>query len=128
MSRLRALVDVPHTELLAWLESCRQPRMRARQIRRWILADRAESFEQMTDLPQDLRQALAAAFVPLVTRIECHQQAKDGTHKLLLRLQDEQLVECVLIQEGDRRTACISTQVGCGMGCVFCASGLNGLL
>ena len=55
-----------------------------------------------------------------------HAEADDGTHKLLLRLGDDQLIECVLIQEEDRRTACISTQVGCGMGCVFCASGLNG--
>ena len=45
----------------------------------------------------------------------------------MLRLRDGQSIECVLIQDGDRRTACISTQVGCGMGCVFCASGLNGV-
>src|SRR5262249_12351042 len=51
----------------------------------------------------------------------------DGTHKLLLRLRDDRLIECVLIQEDSRRTACISTQVGCGMGCVFCASGLDGV-
>src|SRR5439155_13255656 len=51
----------------------------------------------------------------------------DGTQKLLLRLHDGKQVECVLIPEADRRTACISTQVGCGMGCVFCASGLDGV-
>jgi 23S rRNA (adenine2503-C2)-methyltransferase len=56
-----------------------------------------------------------------------HLEAADGTHKLLLRLTDDRLIECVLIQEEGRRTACISTQVGCGMGCVFCASGLGGL-
>jgi 23S rRNA (adenine2503-C2)-methyltransferase len=53
--------------------------------------------------------------------------AKDKTEKLLLSLPDEQLVECVLMRESKRRTICISTQVGCGMGCVFCASGLEGL-
>ena len=57
-----------------------------------------------------------------------HQAATDGTHKLLLRLPDGRQIECVLIQDGDRRTACISTQVGCGMGCVFCASGLDGVV
>lgn len=101
--------------------------MRVRQIRRWILAGRAESFEVMTDLPASLRHELAACFVPLGTRISEHQQARDGTHKLLLTLTDGSSIECVLIQEDRRRTACISTQVGCGMGCVFCASGLNGL-
>ena len=51
----------------------------------------------------------------------------DGTNKLLLQLHDGHLVECVLLHEADRHTACISTQVGCGMGCVFCASGINGV-
>ncbi|HMC65527.1 MAG TPA: 23S rRNA (adenine(2503)-C(2))-methyltransferase RlmN [Gemmataceae bacterium] len=128
MNAIRPLLDIPQDELLAWLRSRDQPLLRARQIRRWIVAGRVESFEQMSDLPRALREALAAEFVPLGTRIERQQTAKDGTHKLLLRLEDDQLVECVLIQEGDRRTACISTQVGCGMGCVFCASGLNGLI
>jgi len=65
--------------------------------------------------------------VALGTQVTRHLESSDGTHKLLLRLQDGQLIECVLIQEAERHTACISTQVGCGMGCVFCASGLNGL-
>jgi 23S rRNA (adenine2503-C2)-methyltransferase len=125
--RVLALLDVPHKELLAWLRDHGQPPMRARQLRRWVIAGRAESFEQMTDLPKALRQELAEKFVPLGSRITRHLQAQDGTHKLLLALTDGQLIECVLIQEGDRHTACISTQVGCGMGCVFCASGLNGV-
>jgi 23S rRNA (adenine2503-C2)-methyltransferase len=65
--------------------------------------------------------------VPLGTEIARHLAADDGTHKLLLRCRDGESIECVLIQESTRRTACISTQVGCGMGCVFCASGLNGV-
>jgi 23S rRNA (adenine2503-C2)-methyltransferase len=124
---MRALLDVPRPELLAWLQAQGQPPLRARQVRRWLVAGRAESFEQMTDLPRPLRQALAAEFEPLGTRVARHRQAADGTHKLLLRLHDGQLIECVLIQEDGRRTACISTQVGCGMGCVFCASGLGGV-
>src|SRR5262249_24323250 len=80
-----------------------------------------------TDLPLSLRRDLAEAFVPLGTEIARHLESADGTHKLLLRLHDGQLVECVLIQENDRRTACISTHVGCGMGCIFCASGLHGV-
>jgi 23S rRNA (adenine2503-C2)-methyltransferase len=124
----RALLDVPNDELRTWLQTHGQPPMRVRQLRRWILAGRAESFDQMTDLPRDLRQALAEEFVPLGTQVARHLHARDGTHKLLLRLADNQLIECVLIQEAGRHTACISTQVGCGMGCVFCASGLNGVV
>jgi 23S rRNA (adenine2503-C2)-methyltransferase len=122
-----ALLDVERDVLRNWLESQRQPAMRMRQLRRWLLAGRAENFEQMTDLPKTLREAMAASFVPLGTQITRHLAAADGTHKLLLRCLDGETIECVLIQENDRHTACISTQVGCGMGCVFCASGLNGV-
>src|SRR5438067_2971937 len=102
--------------------------MRARQLQRWIFSGRAESFEGMTDLPRALRELLAGDFVVLGTRVARHLEAADGTHKLLLRLQDDELIECVLLQEAGRHTACISTQVGCGMGCVFCASGLGGVV
>src|SRR6202011_5329030 len=74
-----------------------------------------------------LRARLAETYVPLASRIVRHLQSEDHTHKLLLEMRDGSPIECVLIQEGGRRTACISTQVGCGMGCVFCASGINGV-
>src|SRR5215217_4950965 len=125
---LPALLDQPPDALRAWFAGQGQPALRVKQVRRWVLAGRAESFEQMTDLPRDLRAELAGHFAPLGTRVERHLIAADQTHKLLLRLQDDRLIECVLIQEPPRRTACISTQVGCGMGCVFCASGLNGVV
>ncbi len=125
---MRAILDLSPGEFTEWLQSRDEPAMRARQVRRWILQGRAESFAQMTDLPLALRQQLSVDFEPLATRSVRHLEARDGTHKLLLRLGDGQLVECVLIQEADRHTACISTQVGCGMGCVFCASGLNGVV
>jgi 23S rRNA (adenine2503-C2)-methyltransferase len=125
--RKRGILEVPAEELRAWLAERGQTLLRARQIRRWIVTVGAESFEQMTDLPKELREQLAAAFVPLATRIDRHLQAADDTHKLLLELPDGARIECVLIQEQERRTACISTQVGCGMGCVFCASGLGGV-
>src|SRR5262249_10285594 len=123
----RGLLDVSPDDLRAWMEAHGEPALRARQIRRWLLIAGAERFDQMTDLPKALREALAQAFVPLETHVVRHLEAADGTHKLLLRLRDGRLIECVLIQERDRRTACISTQVGCGMGCVFCASGLDGV-
>jgi 23S rRNA (adenine2503-C2)-methyltransferase len=71
---------------------------------------------------------LATTFRPLGSTIARHLISCDGTHKLLLRLHDAQVIESVLLQEADRRTVCLSTQVGCGMGCVFCASGLGGVV
>src|SRR5260370_4669840 len=125
---MRPLLDISNDELLAWLQAHGQPPMRARRIRRWVIQGRADSVEKMTDLPRELRADLAQDFTPLGIQIARHQRAGDGTHKLLLRLPDNELIECVLIQEDQRRTACISTQVGCGMGCVFCASGINGVV
>jgi 23S rRNA (adenine2503-C2)-methyltransferase len=122
-----AFLDQSADAMRAWLAAHGQPAWREKQIRRWIVANRAESFEQMSDLPKELRPQLANAFSPLSTVIAKHQVAKDETHKLLLRLHDGRHIECVLIQEDERRTACISTQVGCAMGCVFCASGLTGV-
>jgi 23S rRNA (adenine2503-C2)-methyltransferase len=125
---MRALLDVPTDELSAWLLHRDQPSMRGRQVQRWMVQGRAESFDQMSDLPRNLRSELSEEFVAFGTTIARHLEASDGTHKLLLRLADGQLIECVLIQEDTRRTACISTQVGCGMGCVFCASGIGGVV
>src|SRR6516225_8681286 len=105
------ILDVPRADLLAWLEKHGQPRMRLQQIHHWLIVGRAESFEQMTNLPRALRQELTDRFLPLASRIEQHQVSSDQTHKLLLRLPDKQTIECVLIQEDDRHTACISTQV-----------------
>ena len=122
------VLDVPPDDLRAWLAARGQPPMRVGQIRRQILAGRAASFEQMTDLPKELRADLGRAFAVFASRVERHLAAADGTHKLVLRLPDDRMIECVLIQDDGRATACVSTQVGCGMGCVFCASGINGVV
>ncbi len=125
--RLPGLLDLSDDALLAWLAAQGEKPLRARQLRRAVLVRGAESFDQMTDLPRTLRVQLAEEFVPLSSRISRQQRSVDGTHKLLVELRDGKQVECVLIQQDGRRTACISTQVGCGMGCVFCASGLGGV-
>ncbi len=113
--------------LRSWLADRGEAPLRLKQIRQWILQRRAESFAVMTDLPARLRAELEQHFTVFASVIDQHQIAQDDTHKFLLRLPDQRTIECVLIQEDNRRTACISTQVGCGMGCVFCASGLNGV-
>lgn len=124
---LPGLLEWSENKLRAWLAERGEKPMRARQVRRWLLEGGAESFDAMSDLPRALRQQLAQDFVPLASRVVKHLRSSDDTHKLLLELDGGKLIECVLIQEQGRRTACISTQVGCGMGCVFCASGINGV-
>ena len=124
----RGILDVPTAELRAWLAERGQPPMRVSQIRRQVLANRAVTFEEMSDLPKQLRAELADAFNVFSTQVERHLTASDDTHKLVLRLADGGMIESVLIQDDGRATACVSTQVGCGMGCVFCASGLNGVV
>ncbi len=123
----RAILDLQMDELTDWLKSVGQPSFRAKQIRRWLVERRVTSFEQMTDLPLALRKLLDEGFRFSPFEVVGHQISQDSTEKLLLKLHDGELVECVLMRDPDRRTVCISTQVGCAMGCVFCASGLLGV-
>ncbi len=81
----------------------------------------------MTDLPASLRGKLSESFKLNPVAIARHQNSPDGTEKLLVDLADGQQVECVLLRDGIRRSICVSSQVGCAMGCVFCASGLDGV-
>ncbi len=123
------LLNPPNDPLAEWLVAQGLPAYRLRQVQGWVFQHRADSFETMTDLPATLRQGLAEAFTVLGSRVARHEQAPDGTEKLLLELADGQQVECVLLRnDRGHRTACISTQVGCAMGCIFCASGLSGLV
>jgi 23S rRNA (adenine2503-C2)-methyltransferase len=110
-----------------WMVERGHPAYRARQVLDWVIRRRAGSFEPMSDLPRALRQELDAEWTVFGTRVVYHDVAPDGTDKLVVQCRDGRRIECVLMAEGPRRTVCISTQVGCGMGCVFCASGLNGV-
>lgn len=122
------LLDISPDRFREWVTSQGLPAYRASQVRRWLFDKRAGDFAEMTDLPKPLRAAMAAAFQLWTTTVAAHRRSADGTEKLLLALADGQEIECVLIREGSRRTICISTQVGCAMGCVFCASGLDGVV
>jgi 23S rRNA (adenine2503-C2)-methyltransferase len=124
---MRHLLDLTDAELRARLVELGLPGYRAQQIVKWVYEKRAGTFEEMTDLGKGLREQLAAEFAIFTSTIVAHKQADDGTEKLLLQWPDGHRIECVLIREGTRRTICISTQVGCAMGCVFCASGLDGV-
>ncbi len=121
------LLDWSDEQITDWLASIGQPKFRLKQLRQWIYQRRAETFQAMSDLPQKLRDALDATFRLWTMTVGARQGAGDGTQKLLLNLHDGGRIECVLLLDGARRTICISSQVGCAMGCVFCASGLDGV-
>ena len=123
----RPLLDATPDELKGWLANRGCPGYRAGQVLRWVFEGRAEGFGAMSDLPKRLREELDGEWVVFATTTAHHHVSPDGTDKLLLECADGRKVECVLMAEGDRRTVCVSTQVGCGMGCVFCASGLKGV-
>jgi 23S rRNA (adenine2503-C2)-methyltransferase len=123
----RLITDLSRADLAAWCAEHVQPAYRADQVRKWIYGKRVADFASMHDLPAALRQQLAAEFNLFASEIVRHQVASDRTEKLLLRMHDGEHIECVLMREPDRVTVCISTQVGCAMGCVFCASGLMGV-
>ena len=121
--------------LTEFLRARGEPAFRARQILDWLYKKRVRSWDEMTNLPKSLRTLLAEAFELMPAALVLNRQSEDVTDKLLLELGDRSLIETVIIrapQEGvgaerSRKTICISTQVGCAMGCVFCASGLAGL-
>jgi len=102
------------------------PKFAAGQIRDWIYQKLVSNPQEMTNLSKLQRQRLAEKIDFTSGRIEQHQRSADGTQKLLIRWDDAQVAETVLIPDDVRRTACISSQVGCPVGCKFCASGVNG--
>ena len=113
-------------ELEAFLAPRGKERYRARQLCRWIYRRFVDRFDGMTDLSKEFRSLLSSSCrisAPPAERIEA---SEDGTEKFLFRLEDGEAVESVLIPDGDRRTVCVSSQVGCALGCRFCATGAMG--
>lgn len=125
MSSLCGMSQEALGELLAELG---EPSYRAGQAFRAVQGRGAAAYDQLTDLSKALRARLAERLPVRSSRVKERHDSDDGTFKLLVELHDGETVECVLIPEGDRRTVCISTQVGCGVGCVFCASGAQGVV
>ncbi|HEX9093839.1 MAG TPA: 23S rRNA (adenine(2503)-C(2))-methyltransferase RlmN [Coriobacteriia bacterium] len=105
-----------------------QPAWRVSQIVRWLYQRGADSFDEMTDLPADLRAELGERFALVAPRVVDRQVSADGTRKYLVRLGDGVQVETVGLPDGPRLTVCFSTQAGCAMGCAFCATGRGGLI
>jgi 23S rRNA (adenine2503-C2)-methyltransferase len=103
------------------------PRFRAQQVRDWVYGKLVADPSRMSNLAQRDQDLLRERLEFPSSVVTAHQSSNDGTEKLLLTWPDESVAECVMIPDGDRRTACISSQVGCPVGCKFCASGINGV-
>lgn len=115
------------TELQEALAAMGQPRFRAGQVYRWLQQRGVSSFDEMTDLPAGFRAVLREKYYISVAIIEKRQISDyDNTRKYLMRLSDGERVECVLMDYHHGLSVCISTQVGCKMGCTFCATGKSG--
>jgi 23S rRNA (adenine2503-C2)-methyltransferase len=128
-SGIAELAGATPEELAALLASLGEPAYRGRQLARWIYQTGASSFAEMTDLPASLRARLAErARLTRLTALSAVRADGGDTAKYLVRLSDGATVETVFMRyEDGRRSVCLSTQVGCGMGCTFCATGLAGL-
>jgi 23S rRNA (adenine2503-C2)-methyltransferase len=124
----QSIYELSLEELVAVLKGWGQPAYRARQIWEWLYQHKVASFGEMTTLPQVLRDLLEAQFRVGALELVTEVHSTDGqTVKRLWQLPDGQMIESVLMEyDGVRRTACISTQAGCAMGCVFCATGQMG--
>lgn len=126
-TEILSITNMSLAELEAVCTSIGEPVYRAKQILSWIYDKGATDFDQMSNLPKDLRKKLAEKCQVFQTKVDAFTQTKDGTEKFLIHVPDGNEIECVLLREGKRITVCVSTQVGCAMACRFCASGVLGL-
>ena len=127
MEQKRCISSLTLAELTAELKALGQPGFRAKQIFHWVHQKLVTEFSAMTDQPKTLLAKLEETFYIAAPQIERRQEAKDGTVKYLLRMADGNCIETVVMRYHYGNTVCVSTQVGCRMGCRFCASTLDGL-
>ena len=134
MDKKPSIFNLPLSGLEAWVATRREPLYRAKQVLQWLYQKRISRFREMSDLSERLRDELDREF--LLEPLACVRKTGSGdtTRKFLFALRDQSFIESVLIpaspalygSPSDRKTLCVSTQVGCAYGCKFCASGLEG--
>ena len=124
----KSLVGLNRAELSELLHSWDQPEYRANQIYKWLHHQNVDGFDEMTNLSKSLRNRLSENFRLKTLSLHQREIAADGTEKYLWKLYDDRFIESVLIPETRRNTICISSQVGCSLGCKFCATGTMGLI
>ena len=120
------ILDLSPTELYSFIDGLGEKPYRARQLAKWVYKGGARGFGEMTDLSKSFRSRLEECAFISSFKPPRRQESTDGTQKFLFELSDGHRVESVLIPEGKRSTLCVSTQVGCLMGCTFCLTGTLG--
>jgi 23S rRNA (adenine2503-C2)-methyltransferase len=110
-------------DLETYFESIGEKKFRIKQVQEWIWQKHAHSFDDMSNLSKELRNKMAADFSLPALRVDATQYSNDGTVKSRFKTFDGHLVEGVLIPTDDRKTACVSSQIGCSLSCKFCATG-----
>lgn len=121
-----SLYSLTFSELKKWLASVSEPAFRAKQIYDWLYVKRVTEIDEMTNLSKDLRQKLANGFTLTSLRLVKKQTSNDGTIKFLFELHDGYSIETVIMRHDYGNSVCVTTQVGCRIGCTFCASTLGG--
>ncbi len=120
--------SMPLKQLEEWVRLQEMPSFRAKQIYDWLHKKQISSFSQMSNLPKQVVQKLDETCFICAPKIKAKQISKDGTIKYLLELHDENCIEAVLMRYNHGNSICVSSQVGCAMGCRFCASTQGGLV
>lgn len=126
-TEIQSITNMTLSDLEALCISMGEPVYRAKQILFWIYDKGATAFGQMSNLSKNFQKQIAGQYQVFQTKVSTITQTAYGTEKYLIHLPDENVIECVLLREGKKITACVSTQVGCAMACQFCASGLLGM-
>ena len=122
-----ALTDLDDAQVEELIVAAGGKAFQARQLTHWLYRHGAATLAACRNLPQGLRDALATGLPPRASTVARVDTAEDDTQKALLRLADGEHIEMVLIPEGERTTLCVSSQAGCPVACIFCASGLHGV-
>lgn len=121
------LLSLTREELIALIISWNAPRFRATQIWRWIYHTLTDSFDEMVNLPKDLRQKLAEnTYIGRLETVDRLISEDELTEKIVFKTLDGHFIESVLMHYTNRHTVCVSSQIGCALGCVFCATGHSG--
>lgn len=121
--------ELTFEELETFIEELGEKKFHAKQIFKWIHREKVLSFDDMSDISKALREKLKEkAYILELKVIECQKSKKDGTMKFLIELPDNNAIESVLMRYHHGNTICVSSEVGCKMGCKFCASTKEGFV
>lgn len=125
----KSLLEYSRQELNTLFQELSQPQFRTRQLREWLVDKYCSDFSKMINLPRQLREILSSQYQAYPLEISTIQRSKDkNTIKFAAGTLDNQIIEVVLLKYSYGYSVCLSTQIGCAMGCVFCASARGGLV